>query len=548
MSAKHEYSTVIKCVIIGDSRTGKTNLLSAYWNMELPATYTMTVFDNYTAIVKVNEQQYLLDFWDSCGHRDYDFLRPLCYEGCDVFLLWYSSTNFSRLFPNVLVTFVIICYFCSFSLVDRASFENVSRRWVPEIRQYAPHTPFILVGNKLDQREKECTSHIDQTNNNTNTYHTDEQRVDQSEVISALSRTHRYSKILRLLERNNRSRIYSIPNPILPHFAKRNSETTQKKKKRLSFAFFKTLFRKSLYSNLSSSRKIEIHRGNGVAEPSRETSQPTATFSESFRDDFESFDTSTSTSANNSFVDDDNSFHLSIQKQRLQNNVKDRNTKLLKSSQNNEDTYHKRQQLDNCHPENSSRSVIGREHKAMPNTQPHSKGSLPTNEKSYSKSRHIIQNSPKKSKISSLNEPHLKQCTCQQTSSQLSNDSDIISLLPEEIILKVLRYLNDEDLCRCAAVSKLWLRMTNDDTLWMELLQRLVSDVNDVFDRCPIYKMYQRIRWKNLYLETLVEVEMHSPVWYSEGVQLAKEVGAVKYLENSALTKRGLKTGTITSH
>jgi GTPase SAR1 family protein len=159
-----------------------------------------------------------------------------------VFLLWYSSTNFSRLFPNVLVTFVIICYFCSFSLVDRASFENVSRRWVPEIRQYAPHTPFILVGNKLDQREKECTSHIDQTNNNTNTYHTDEQRVDQSEVISALSRTHRYSKILRLLERNNRSRIYSIPNPILPHFAKRNSETTQKKKKRLSFAFFKTLY------------------------------------------------------------------------------------------------------------------------------------------------------------------------------------------------------------------------------------------------------------------------------------------------------------------
>jgi hypothetical protein len=241
-------------------------------------------------------------------------------------------------------------------------------------------------------------------------------------------------------------------------------------------------------------------------------------------------------------VFDENFLIFYFKKPRLQNNVKDRNTKLLKSSQNNEDTYHKRQQLDNCHPENSSRSVIGREHKAMPNTQPHSKGSLPTNEKSYSKSRHIIQNSPKKSKISSLNEPHLKQCTCQQTSSQLSNDSDIISLLPEEIILKVLRYLNDEDLCRCAAVSKLWLRMTNDDTLWMELLQRLVSDVNDVFDRCPIYKMYQRIRWKNLYLETLVEVEMHSPVWYSEGVQLAKEVGAVKYLENSAVTKRGLKT------
>jgi hypothetical protein len=45
----------------------------------------------------------------------------------------------------------------------------------------------------------------------------------------------------------------------------------------------------------------------------------------------------------------------------------------------------------------------------------------------------------------------------------------------------------------------------------------------------------------------LVEVEMRGPVWYFEGVRLAKELGAVKYLENSAVTKRGLKTGTLNS-
>lgn len=55
--------------------------------------------------------------------------------------------------------------------------------------------------------------------------------------------------------------------------------------------------------------------------------------------------------------------------------------------------------------------------------------------------------------------------------------------------------------------------------------------------------MHKSINWKNLYLDTLVEVEMRSPIWYSEGVQLAKELGAVKYLENSAFTKKGLKAG-----
>jgi hypothetical protein len=78
-----------------------------------------------------------------------------------------------------------------------------------------------------------------------------------------------------------------------------------------------------------------------------------------------------------------------------------------------------------------------------------------------------------------------------------------------------------------------------------ELLHRLVPDVNSVLNEHPVYKMHQRICWKNLYLEKLVEVEMRGPVWYSEGVRLAKELGAVKYLENSAVTKRGLKTGTF---
>ena len=42
----------------------------------------------------------------------------------------------------------IVC----FSVEDPDSFENVKNKWIPEIRQYRPDTPYILVGNQTDLR------------------------------------------------------------------------------------------------------------------------------------------------------------------------------------------------------------------------------------------------------------------------------------------------------------------------------------------------------------------------------------------------------------
>ena len=43
--------------------------------------------------------------------------------------------------------------------------------------------------------------------------------------------------------------------------------------------------------------------------------------------------------------------------------------------------------------------------------------------------------------------------------------------------------------------------------------------------------------------DTIVKLRMksQSPITYPEGLQMAKEVGAVRYLECSALTQKGLK-------
>ena len=69
---------------------------------------------------------------DTPGQDDFDTLRPLVYPNTDVFL---------------------VC----FSTVVLESLENVSKKWVPEIQQHCPGTPFLLVGTQIDLKEDRAT-------------------------------------------------------------------------------------------------------------------------------------------------------------------------------------------------------------------------------------------------------------------------------------------------------------------------------------------------------------------------------------------------------
>jgi small GTP-binding protein len=69
-----------------------------------------------------------LNLWDTSG-QDNDTMRPLSYQDCNVFLLF-------------------------FSLVDKNSFERIKSKWVAELKQTGHHeTPYLVVGNKLDLRD-----------------------------------------------------------------------------------------------------------------------------------------------------------------------------------------------------------------------------------------------------------------------------------------------------------------------------------------------------------------------------------------------------------
>ena len=122
----------VKCVVVGDGTVGKTCLLISFTQNKFPSEFVPTIFDNFTACLMVDGKPITLYLWDTAGQDEYDRLRPLSYPNTDVFL---------------------IC----FSLVDKASYDNVGNRWYPEVRHHCPMAPIVLVGTKLDLRDDRKT-------------------------------------------------------------------------------------------------------------------------------------------------------------------------------------------------------------------------------------------------------------------------------------------------------------------------------------------------------------------------------------------------------
>lgn len=131
MKKKYEFreteSSCIKCVIVGDEGVGKSCLAARLSSRKFKDEYIPTIFDNYAATVMLDQKPFHFSLFDTAGKEDYDRLRVISYMNCDVFL---------------------VC----FSVVDRDSFGSIEKHWIPEIRQYLPKTPFILVATKTDMR------------------------------------------------------------------------------------------------------------------------------------------------------------------------------------------------------------------------------------------------------------------------------------------------------------------------------------------------------------------------------------------------------------
>jgi len=121
----------VKLVVVGDGAVGKTSLLISYATGEFPTEYLPTVFENYTAQMKRQNEMILLHLWDTAGQEDYDRLRPLSYPGADVLLLCFST-------------------------ISQASYDAIREKWAPEVHHYVPNIPHLLIGTKVDLRESKA--------------------------------------------------------------------------------------------------------------------------------------------------------------------------------------------------------------------------------------------------------------------------------------------------------------------------------------------------------------------------------------------------------
>ncbi|KAL6063068.1 GTP-binding protein RHO4 [Balamuthia mandrillaris] len=124
----------IKLVLVGDGGIGKTSLCMRYVEKRFPEDYVPTIYGELSGIR--NTQPELMEglelsLFDTAAGRDYSRLRPLSYQGCDVFLL-------------------------AFSMSDQCSLCSIDERWQPEVHRYAPGVPVVMVGLKYDDFRGGC--------------------------------------------------------------------------------------------------------------------------------------------------------------------------------------------------------------------------------------------------------------------------------------------------------------------------------------------------------------------------------------------------------
>ena len=117
----------IKVVLVGDMCVGKTALWVAYEENKLYTELIPTVFDTYSINVNIAGDVYHLSVFDTSGAEDYDRLRPLSYPNTDVIVV-------------------------VFSVGKPWSYENVTAKWIPEVKHHMPNVPILLVGNQIDLR------------------------------------------------------------------------------------------------------------------------------------------------------------------------------------------------------------------------------------------------------------------------------------------------------------------------------------------------------------------------------------------------------------
>ena len=123
-----------KILIVGDSASGKTCLYTVFAKDKFPEENVPKYFESYVVDIEVNGIQVELALWDTygTGSRPYTKIRDWSYT--------YPDTDI-----------ILMC----FSIGSPDSLDNITERWIPEVKQFCPNIPIILVGKRKQSGETE---------------------------------------------------------------------------------------------------------------------------------------------------------------------------------------------------------------------------------------------------------------------------------------------------------------------------------------------------------------------------------------------------------
>jgi Ras-related protein Rab-1A len=130
----NSYDYLIKCLIIGDSGTGKSSLMVRFTDDVFSASYISTIgVDFKLKTINYRNKNFKIQIWDTAGQDRFRTITSSYYRGANA---------------------VIICY----DITDRITFSNIYK-WIEEVERFSLSTPLmILCGTKNDlESEREIS-------------------------------------------------------------------------------------------------------------------------------------------------------------------------------------------------------------------------------------------------------------------------------------------------------------------------------------------------------------------------------------------------------
>ena len=126
-------SLTIQLALVGDAHVGKTSLVSSFLNEEEFPFSTTTTVSPVTVVAQIDSQLVNVTIFDTPSGDEHEEQRGVLYAELDVVLLCFSVDN-------------------------RESFQRISSKWNREVYRSKSEARLMLVGCKMDLRERKVMS------------------------------------------------------------------------------------------------------------------------------------------------------------------------------------------------------------------------------------------------------------------------------------------------------------------------------------------------------------------------------------------------------